>query len=1076
MKKAMYLFLCVLLLAGSLTASAQETRPLMRYPDIHDNTVVFVYGGDIWSAPVNGGVAQRLTINDGQEVFPRFSPDGSLIAFTGQYDGNADVYVMNRNGGDITRLTFHPGYDRVIGWDRTKNKIMFISGRSHFRFTKLYLISPDGTGLEEVILHNVANASFSPDGKMIAYNRISRENRTWKRYRGGTAQEIYLYDLTSNTEKDLTSFRGTDRFPMWIGDKIFFTSDRDRRLNIYSVDPAGGAITQLTHHSDYDVRFPSTDGRRIVYELCGSLHVYDTGTGSDSNINVTIKTDAPEVRPTWIDVGREVQEFSVGPDGRRALIVARGEVFSVPKENGPTRNLSQNCGARDREAVWSPDGTKVAFISDASGEYQIYLTDPKGGSDPVRLTNFTKGYPKNLRWSPDSKKLAWSDETLTLYYMDVATKKIVKVDKADYEHIDIDMEEKPIYDHTWSPDSRYIAYSKMEADLVTKVFIYSLAEKKSRCISGELYNDFHPAFSRDGRYLFFVSNRRFSPTLGDFEWEMVYKKTSGIYALRLQKDTPPFLPLKSDEVMTQDKKDLGPAGDIDFDGIQERVQALPLPRGNYRRLAAGPASLYYLNADEGDFNRFKFRDLGPRNLCAYSFDSRQGETVIENVTAYDLSADGSSIAYRRGSKIGIIAAAARKSPGADLNLGELKIYLDPRKEWSQIFWEAWRLERDFYYTPAMHGLDWKAVGRKYGSLLPYACCRQDLGYLIGEMIGELNTSHTYVFGGDTRRNAKQVNIGMLGADYKVDTKNNLYQFARILTAPDWSRSVWPPLADKNVKEGNHLLAVNGEKVTADRNIYSYFENLAGTQVTLTINDKPTAEGAHVIKVQPLSGENTLRYRDWVEINRKIVEKASGGKIGYLHFPDTYLGSATEFPAYFFSQARKEGLIIDGRFNGGGLDPVIFLERLNQKPHSYWTRRYSHDQTSPFYGIRAHMACLTNRQAGSGGDEFPFEFQQFGMGPVIGTRTWGGLVGVSMFMQLIDGGGLTAPDYRIYMEDGRWVVENEGVTPDIEIDLQPAEMARGYDAQLHKAIDVLIKQIKEDPITWPKHPPVADDSK
>ncbi|MBN2416395.1 PD40 domain-containing protein [bacterium] len=1078
MKKVLFAvsLLVLSLMAGLLFAG--EARPLMRYPDIHGNDIVFVHGGDIWMVSADGGVARRLTIDDGQEQMPKFSPDGSLIAFTAEYDGNGDVYVMNRDGGNITRVTWHPGFDRVCGWHPVNGKILFISGRSHFRFTKMYMINPDGTGLEEVIMHNIANGSFSPDGSKIAYNRVSRENRTWKRYKGGTAQEVYLYDLATDKEVNLTNFEGTDRFPMWGKDRIYFTSDRDRVLNIYSVDPAGGTITQLTHHTEYDARFPSMGGDRIVYEFGGSLRVYDTVSGRDRQVDVRINTDAPEARPAWVDVSRSIQEFAVSPDGGRALVVARGEVFSVPAEHGITRNLSAACGARDRDAVWSPDGNRIAFLSDREGEYQLYLTDPKGTS-LKKLTGFKKGYPQNLRWSPDSKKIAFSDETLTLYYIDIDSGTITRVDKAAYEHVDIDLKDKPVYDHTWSPDSRYLAYSKMTADLVTRVFIYALDTKKTHCISGDLFNDFHPAFSPDGRHLFFVSNRRFDPTFCDFEWEMVYKKTSGIYAVTLQKDGAPLLPLQNDEAAAgKPEEDTGRPIRIDFDGIAGRIEALPLPRGNYRFLAAGENDLFYLNKDEGDFNRFKFRDIGPMDLYAFSFTSRSESQVIAGVNSYKLSADGSHIIYGKGRGIGIIASSARGASGSDISLADLKIFIDPKKEWLQIYNEAWRLERDFYYDPDMRGLDWPAIGEKYRRLLPYASCRQDLGYLIGELIGELNTSHTYVYGGDTRRTGTRVGIGLLGADYDIDAKANRYRFKKILRTPDFTAETWPPLAGpgKDVQEGDYLLQVNGREVTADRNIYSYFDNLAGEQVCLLINGKPTADGARKIFVETTGNEGQLRYRDWVEQNRLVVDKASGGKIGYLHMPDTYTGSAAEFPKYFFSQSQKEGLIIDGRFNGGGLDPVIFFQRLLRYPHSFWTRRYSHDQMSPFYGVRAHMACLTNRQAGSGGDELPEEFQQFKMGPVIGTRTWGGLVGVSMFMELMDGGGLTAPDYRIYTEDGRWTVENVGVTPDIEIDLHPAEMAKGRDAQLAKAIEVLMQKIKDEPRVWPNHPPIPKDIK
>ncbi len=1078
------------------TGFALESQPIMRFPDVYENNVVFVCGEDIWSVSAEGGVATRLTIHDGEERFPKFSPDGTMIAFTGEYDGNADVYVMNIHGGDITRVTYHPGYDEVVGWHSTKNKILFRSSRNSFnRFYKLFLISPDGTGLEELIMYEAAQGSFSPDGKKIAYNKVPREHRTWKRYKGGLAQEVYLYDFKTNKNINLSNFEGTDRIPMWIGDKIYFSSDRNRVLNIFAYNTLTKKIEQITNHTEYDVRRPSMGGNKIIYELGSSLWLLNVDTKETSKIPIEIHTDAPELRPYLKKVDEFITGFDCSPSGKRALIVARGEVFTVPKKDGPTRNLTKDSGARDKDAAWSPDGKTIAYISDKSGEYEIYLIDSQGKEKSIRLTQHKDGYRHTLRWSPDSKKIAFADQTLSFYYIDVNSKKIVKVDKSKYENVDVSLNSKLISDFSWSPDSRYLTYSKMDEDLVYKVYIYSLKTGKSYCVSNGIFNDFGPIFSKDGKHLFFISNRRFDPTFCDFEWEMVYKKAAGIYCLTLKKDGEPLLPFKSDEEEMKDEKESEKKDDkkgkkneknekdkdlqvvIDFKGISERIEALPLPSGNYRNLAANESSIFYLNADEGDFNRFDFRPIGHRNLYAFSFSDgslarkdKKEETVIEGIDGYKLSTDGSSIVYKKGNIIGIIDATEKNSAGKALNLSDLKMWLNPTAEWQQIFNEAWRMERDFYYEPNMHGLDWVAMKEKYGKILKNASCRQDVRYIIGELIGELNTSHTYVFGGDYQRKADRVNIGMLGADWKIDKTNNRYRFKKIYSVQDWTQEIIPPLARTgiNVQEGDYLLQVNGEEVTADKNIYSYFQDLAGKQVTLLVNKKPTHKDAEKITVKPLRRDYTLRYLDWVEHNRKVAEKESKGQIGYIHLPDTYTASAREFPKYFYSQTRKKGLIIDGRFNGGGLDPDIFLQRLDKKLLSYWTRRYSHDQTTPAVVTRAHLVCLTNRQAGSGGDMLPMEFKMRNMGPVIGTRTWGGLVGVSMFINLIDGSGISAPDYRVYDPNGKWIVENVGIEPDIVVDLNSEEMACGYDAQLMKGIEVLLKKIKEEPRPWPKH--------
>ncbi len=1082
--------------AGSLRAeTSSQKHPLMRFPDVHGDMIVFVYGEDIWSVPTAGGVASRLTIHEGEERFPKFSPDGQKIAFTGEYDGNGDVYVMSIYGGDITRVTYHPGYDEVVGWHPTRNKIVFSSNRNSFgRFTRLFLVSPDGTGLEELIMHEASNGCFSADGTKIAYTRDPTEFRTWKRYKGGLAQDIYVFDFEKNDDARITNFEGTDRLPMWIGNKIYFDSDRDGVLNIYSHDATTGTVTQITHHTNYDVQRPSVGGDKIVYELGGSLRLLDTATGEDREVPVQILTDAAETRPYVRNVSEFVSHVDCSPSGKRALVVARGEVFTVPEEKGMTRNLTMDAGSRDKDGAWSPDGTKIAYLSDKSGEYDIYVVDPKGGEKAVRLTTHKDGYRHTLLWSPDSRKIAFADQTLRCYYLDVESRKIVEVDKALYEDTDVSLDVKPIHDYAWSPDSRYIAYSKMGEDLVYKLYVYSLETGEKHCVSSGLFNDFDPVFTRDGEHLLFVSNRRFDPTFCDFEWEMVYKKVAGVYALTLRKNGETLLPLQNDEERPvegakgpegeENKTKAGGKGSaakvvtvkIDFDGIADRIEVLPLPRGNYRSLSVNDGALFYLDKAEGDFNRFEFRSVGAMDLHRFSFEAREEKMMIEGVDLYKLSADGKRIVYKKGDSVGIVDASAAESEAKTVDLTDLEMTIDPLAEWTQIFNEAWRMERDFYYEPNMHGIDWLAMKEKYGRLLTYASCRQDVQYLIGELIGELNTSHTYVFGGERQRQAKPVNVGMLGVDWVVDNKQNRYRIGKIYCVPDWTDEILPPLArpDVRVAEGDYLLKVNGSEVTADRDIYSYFQNLGDKQVTLLVNSKPTEKGAREYTTVALESEGRLRYLDWVEHNRQVCEKESNGDIGYIHLPDTYLGSTREFPKYFYSQLRKKGLVIDGRFNGGGLDPEIFLRRLDKPLLAYWTRRYSHDQTIPDIVTRAHMVCLTNRQAGSGGDMLPLEFQLLKMGPVIGTRTWGGLVGVSTFIEMIDGGQITAPDYRIYSPAGAWLVENEGVTPDIVVDLDPVEVSRGYDAQLMKGIEVLLRRIKEDPRPWPAHEPFKVD--
>ncbi|MBP1667149.1 MAG: tricorn protease, partial [Bacteroidetes bacterium] len=690
------LALMVFTVNGTLVSAE---NPIMQYPDIYENTIVFVSGNDIWKAPAEGGPAVRLTFSDGRETFPEISPDGSLVAFTGEYDGNADVYVMNINGGNITRLTFHPGQDEVIGWNSTKNKIMFNSGRnSTSRYVKMFLVAPDGTGLEEMIMYDAARGSFSPDGSKIAYNKDSQDNATWKRYTGGRAQEIFIYDFKTNEETNITNYNGSDRIPMWIGDKIYFSSDRDRVLNIYAYNTGTGTNEQITKHTEYDVRHPSEGSNKIVYELGGDIWLLDLVSKESKKVPIQILADMEETRPYMKDISKDITRIDISPTGKRALIVARGEIFTVPESEGPTRNISDNCGARDKDAVWSPDGKRIAYLSDKTGEYEIYIVNPDGKEEGIKLTSSKDGYRHTLKWSPDSKKIAYTDQTLTLYYIDVATKLITRVDKEEYENVDVSMDVKSIFDFSWSPDSRFLAYSKMNENFMYQVYVYGLETKAINCISNGLFYDFNPVFTKDGEHIIFISDRRFTPTYCDIEWEMVYQKVAGIYAVTLKKDGKSILPFKSDEENSPaaiSKSDSPVTVRIDFEGIADRTEALPLKKGNYRDLSVNKSTLYYLNADEGNFNRFEIDTHGPMTLYSYSFDSKKETSLVDETVSYKLSADGESIIYLKDQRVSIMPSEGGE--GKPVNLSDLKIWYEPVREWKQIFNEAWRMERDYYY-------------------------------------------------------------------------------------------------------------------------------------------------------------------------------------------------------------------------------------------------------------------------------------------------------------------------------------------------------------------------------------------
>ncbi|MBN2135349.1 MAG: PD40 domain-containing protein [Acidobacteria bacterium] len=1067
----------IALVISFICTGAISADSILRYPDIYNDTIVFSCGEDLWSVPVTGGIATRLTTNDGMERYPKFSPDGKLIAFTGEYDGNPDVYVMNRYGGEITRLTYHPGNDIVIGWHPIKNKIIFSSYRTSWdRNLKLFMVAPDGTGIEELPLYEASQGTFSPDGQKLAYNRLTREFRTWKRYKGGLAQDVYIYDFKTKYDEKVTKYEGTDRFPMWIGNKIYFSSDRTNTLNIWAYDTDAKALKQITKHTEYDVRWPSDGTDKIVYENGGSIWMLDLSTGKYNQVPIEVKTDHESIRPYFKSLKDNIMEYKLSPTAKRALIVARGEIFTVPLEEGRTYNIAGDVGTREKDAVWSPDSKTIAFFSDRGGEYNLYIEDTEGKTPVKKITSFSKGYRFALTFSPDSKKLSFTDQTLTLYYVDIASGKITTVEKAKYEHIDVSQDVKDLYDHTWSPDSRYIAYSMIDSSLVRKIYIYSLETGKSMCVSGDLYNDFNPVFTPDGKHLLFISNRRWNPVFGDFEWEMVFKKAAGIYAMALNKDSGSIFPLRDiDENTPAEKKDEKKEVKvkIDFDGIADRVEQFPLTSGNYRYLTVNGGNIFYTNSDEGDYNQFEFRGWGPVDLYKFSLKDKKESKLSSSIDKYSVSDDGSKLIYMKNQALYTISPAGSDEKPVDVS--GLKVWMEPIKEWKQLFKEAWRLHRDYYYEPNMKGLDWKKMYEKYFKLIENATCREDAKYILGELVGELNTSHTYVYAGQDKRQADRIRVGMLGVDWKADEKSKRYTFGKIYRVADWATGSIPPLAgpDKKVNDGDYLIAVNGKNVTTDKNIYSYFQDLASKHITLTVNSKPELKGAWQVEVEPLASEGMLRHNYQVEQNRLTVEKESNGQIGYLYFPDTYLGSVYEFPKYF-AQTQKKGILLDGRFNSGGLDPDIFLRRLYRKINGYWTRRYSHDQYTPRFATRAHLALLTDEHAGSGGDELPSEFQLHKMGPVIGKRTWGGLVGVSMFIQIMDGSFMTVPDYRIYNEKGEWIIENKGVKPDIEVELEHAQMERGYDAQLMEGIKYLMKKIKEEPRDWPVHQPFISE--
>ncbi len=1041
---------------------------VMRFPDIKNGKIVFSYGGDLWIVDENGGTARRLTAHPGLEIFPRFSPDGRWIAFTGQYDGHFEVYIMPSQGGEPRRLThlgeittperFGPD-NLVMGWTPDGKNILFRSRYGVFDtwLGKLYLVSTEGTPPRPLPLPYGGLASFSPDGEKIAYNRIFRDFRTWKKYKGGMAQDVWIYDLKTLALRRITEYEGSDRFPMWAEDKIYFVSDRSHwRLNLFSYDLSTGKMTQLTDFTDYDIMWPSYGDGKIVFEKGGGLFVYDTRTGKTREVKVEIPTDRLWARAHWVSLKDKVEEFDISPHGKRLVVVARGDIFTVPAREGDILPITSSSNSRERYATWSPDGRWIAFVSDMEGEDEIYIVKKDGGK-PIKIASGEKGFKYSLVWSPDSKKIAWADKNLTLWYADIDEKKPHRVDKAKVWEI---------REYTWSPDSQWIAYAKPEDNQFSSIFLYSLKENKIYRATSRMTDDKSPAFDPRGRYLFFISSRDYHPTLGHFELNYTYNNMDRIYALLLRSDVKNPMEPRDDEEGEEKKEKEKTKGkapkkfSIEVSGLLKRVVAFKMKSGNYYGLSSNGDRVFFLSSG----------NMGQGgSLMAYSLKDRKAEVLVEGARSYALSTDGKKIAYRSGKTLGIVDANSRGlKPGAGrVNLQNLKTRVNPLQEWKEIFMEAWRLERDFFYLPNMNGVDWKGMIKRWGVLIPYISHRFDLNYIIGEMQSELGTSHAYVGGGDYPEFQK-TSTGYLGADF-AKGKNGYYRIEKILEGANWESKYRSPLKEPGlkVKEGDYLIAIEGREVKWPHSVGEFLEERAGKLTRLLINSRPAREGAWEIKVVPIADEMPLRYYNWVLNNRRRVEELSHGKLGYLHIPDMSLEGLNEFVKAYYAQFDKQGIIIDVRFNGGGFVSGMILERLRRVVAAMAAPRNAAPETYPAAAYHGYLACLVNHYSASDGDIFPYFFKYYKLGPVIGTRSWGGVVGIRGYRKLLDGGYITTPEFGHYGLSGKWIIENHGVDPDIVVDNPPGDLVKGKDPQLEKAVEILMEKIKKSP---PKLPP------
>ena len=1088
LKPALVLLLSVFMLATAADDLAQapqlsEAR-LLRFPAIHGNQLVFTYAGDLFTVPASGGLARRLTSDIGFEMFARFSPDGSQLAFTGQYDGNTEVYLMPSQGGIPKRLTYTATLARddvsdrmgpnnlVMGW-KDAARILFRSRRTEWNDFRgqLYLANVAGGPLEEVPLPRGGFASYSSDGSRLAYNRIFREFRTWKRYRGGMADDVWLHDFASKTTTNLTNNPALDVFPMWKGNTVYFLSDRDEpyRLNLYSYDLGTKRTRKLTDFTEFDVKFPSLGDTAIVFECGGYLYRFDLASGKSAKVAVTIAEDFDSGRPGRVDVSRNITNYEIAPDGNRALFGARGDVFTVPAKYGPTRNITTTPGVHERNSKWSPDGRWISYISDVSGEDEIWIRPQDGQGDAVQVTSGEANYKYQPFWSPDSKKLLWSNRKQQLHYVDIETKAVVLVAEAPAGEIT---------DYVWSPDSKWIAFAKPEDESLGRVFLYSLESKEATPVTEGWFAVGEPAFSADGKLLFFVSARSFNPSYSQTEFEHIYADMSKIYFLTLAKETKSPLAPRSDEVKIKAEpkpeakaaeakgieaaKDSGAVVKVDLDGLAGRIAVLPMPAGNYRSLTSTGNRLYYVRASTRE----------PAAIYVFDFD-RQAETQVAAGGGYEISADGRKMLLAVGERFALVDAPAGKvDPREFLDLSDLRVTVDHHAEWRQIFNESWRQMRDFFYAPNMHGVDWPAMRDKYAPLVDHVNQRADLTYLIGEMIGELNAGHTYVGGGDLPR-LERVQMGLLGARIERDAASKFFRIAKIFKGQNWDPALRSPLTDigADVREGEYIVAVDGRSTAELSDLWEAFVGKAGKQVTLRVNAMPAVQGARDTVVVPVADERGLYYYDWVQANLARVTAATGGRVGYLHIPDMGVPGLNEFAKYYYPQANKEALIVDVRSNGGGNVSPMIIERLRRELVLVDIARNMTPQTDPGAMIVGPKVLLADEFSASDGDLVTWRFKTHKIGPVIGKRTWGGVVGIRGTLPFLDGGFLNKPEFSRYDVAGKaWVIEGVGVEPDIVVDNDPAKEFAGEDQQLDKAIQVILDLLKKNPAKLPPAPP------
>lgn len=1097
-----------------LIIAAQASHPLLQRPSFNGNLIVFSYAGDLWTVDRSGGHASRLTTGTGIETDPVFSPDGNTIAFTGEYDGNTDVFIVPTSGGIPKRLTYHPGADSAVAWTPDGKYVIFRSNRESGspRYTKLFKVSLNGGLPTALPLPMAFSGKYSADGKYFAYSPVGGASQfnyaayvAWRNYRGGLASSVWIADMATLDVVKIPRDRSNDFSPVWVDKQIYFLSDRNGPVSLFRFDPATKSVTEVVKNNGADIRSASAGPGGIVYDRFGELFLYDTASGKANQINVDVSADLPDVRDRISPVDRDIQSYGISPTGVRAVFEAHGEILTVPAKESATRDITNSSGVMDRQPVWSPDGQSIAYFSDESGQYALHISSQNGAGEVKKfpLVNDATFYFQPT-WSPDSKLLAFHDNKTETWVLDTVSGKAAVVDKAVVDDGD--------YDASWSPDSKWLAYTRTVPNRFHALFLHSVESGKSTQATDGMSDVRFPAFDRGGKYLYFTESTNYGTTTSGLDMSSdAFSVTRSIYGLALAADTAsPIAPQNEDEKnpaakdkkdsadehADKDKSDAAKKSDeadkqekpekaektkpvkIDIEHLEDRAVALPLPPGGYNGLAAGKEGILYLLEGGGRFEA----DRG-QTLTRFELKTKKSEKLADHVAGFDLSFDGNKMLLELGRGDGgaaqaaggapptfvIVPADAPVKPGeGKLDLSKMEVRVDPRAEWRQMFHEIWQIERSFFYDPHYHGVNTVAEEAKFKPYLDEVGSRSDLNYLFQEMLSNFSIGHLRGFGGTIPR-PNHVAGGLLGADYEI--VNSRYRIKRIYTGEHWNPQAHAPLAEPGVKvaEGDFILAVGGEDLSGTDDIQRLLEGTAGTQVVLKIAADANGKDAHDITVTPVGDDLGLRNLSWIEANRRKVQELSGGKLAYVYLPDTGLGGLTNFNRYYFAQLDKQGAVIDERFNGGGQAADYIIHAMQRTLMSWWAPRYGAIYRTPQASILGPKVMIINEYAGSGGDAMPWYFREAKIGPLVGKRTWGGLVGIGGIPTLMDGGQVTSPSFGFFNPEGKWDVENHGVPPDYEVDMEPKPVSEGHDPQLEKAVSVALEELAKNPVPEPHKP-------